>query len=57
MAIIAFGRPFSTTIRIGFSEQIDPSTGAFMGNFPQEFSHIGVIANGVNLARVKADPQ
>ncbi|MEV4219271.1 glycoside hydrolase family 15 protein [Nonomuraea sp. NPDC049725] len=32
-------------------EQIDPSTGAFMGNFPQAFSHIGVIASGVNLAR------
>lgn len=38
-----------------FSEQIDPSTGAFMGNFPQAFSHIGVIASGVNLARAKAD--
>jgi GH15 family glucan-1,4-alpha-glucosidase len=36
------------------SEQIDPSTGAFMGNFPQAFSHIGVIASGVNLARARA---
>nr|WP_269129107.1 glycoside hydrolase family 15 protein [Nonomuraea sp. K271] len=35
-------------------EQIDPSTGAFMGNFPQAFSHIGIIASGVNLARAKA---
>ncbi|WP_049563411.1 glycoside hydrolase family 15 protein [Nonomuraea sp. SBT364] len=35
-------------------EQIDPSTGTFMGNFPQAFSHIGVIASGVNLARAKA---
>jgi GH15 family glucan-1,4-alpha-glucosidase len=33
------------------SEQIDPSTGAFIGNFPQAFSHIGVIASGVTLAR------
>jgi GH15 family glucan-1,4-alpha-glucosidase len=33
-------------------EQIDPSTGAFLGNYPQAFSHIGVIASGVNLARV-----
>jgi GH15 family glucan-1,4-alpha-glucosidase len=32
-------------------EQIDPSTGAFSGNFPQAFSHIGVIAAGVTLAR------
>ncbi|MUL41460.1 glycoside hydrolase family 15 protein [Streptomonospora sp. PA3] len=36
------------------SEQIDPSTGDFMGNFPQAFSHIGVVASGVNLARAKA---
>jgi GH15 family glucan-1,4-alpha-glucosidase len=35
-------------------EQIDPSTGAFMGNFPQAFSHIGIIASGVNLVRAKA---
>jgi GH15 family glucan-1,4-alpha-glucosidase len=33
------------------SEQIDPSTGELVGNFPQAFSHIGVIASGVNLAR------
>ncbi len=31
-------------------EQIDPSTGEFFGNFPQAFSHIGVIAAGVTLA-------
>jgi GH15 family glucan-1,4-alpha-glucosidase len=35
-------------------EQIDPATGTFMGNFPQAFSHIGLIASGVNLARAKA---
>jgi len=33
-----------------FPEQINPSTGEFMGNFPQAFSHIGVISSGVNLA-------
>ncbi len=32
-------------------EQIDPSTGAFLGNYPQAFSHIGVISSGVTLAR------
>jgi len=32
-------------------EQIDPATGGFIGNFPQAFSHIGVIASGVTLAR------
>ncbi|MFD2766423.1 glycoside hydrolase family 15 protein [Micromonospora eburnea] len=38
------------------SEQIDPGTGAFIGNFPQAFSHIGIIASGVSLARAAADP-
>ncbi|MGH9027208.1 MAG: glycoside hydrolase family 15 protein [Acidimicrobiia bacterium] len=32
-------------------EQIDPTTGSFVGNFPQAFSHIGVIASGVALTR------
>jgi len=32
-------------------EQIDPSSGEFCGNFPQAFSHIGVISAGVTLAR------
>ncbi|MEU1892839.1 glycoside hydrolase family 15 protein [Streptomyces pristinaespiralis] len=36
------------------SEQIHPSTGAFVGNFPQAFSHIGIIASGVNLGRARA---
>lgn len=36
------------------SEQIDPSTGELTGNFPQAFSHIGVIASGVTLARARA---
>ena len=33
-------------------EEIDPTTGAFLGNFPQAFSHVGVISSGVNLARL-----
>jgi alpha,alpha-trehalase len=35
-------------------EQIDPASGGFCGNFPQAFSHIGVIAAGVRLARAPA---
>jgi GH15 family glucan-1,4-alpha-glucosidase len=38
-------------------EEIDPSTGAFLGNYPQAFSHIGVIASGVNLARLMKNNQ
>ena len=33
-------------------EQIDPATGAFLGNYPQAFSHIGVISSGVNLSKL-----
>jgi GH15 family glucan-1,4-alpha-glucosidase len=32
-------------------EQIDPSSGAFLGNFPQAFSHVGLISSAVNLSR------
>jgi GH15 family glucan-1,4-alpha-glucosidase len=33
-----------------FSEEIDPVSGAFLGNFPQALSHIGAISAGFNLA-------
>lgn len=36
------------------SEEIDPTTGAFLGNFPQAFSHVGVVTSGWNLARAAA---
>ena len=32
-------------------EQIDPGSGAFLGNYPQAFSHLGLISSAVNLAR------
>lgn len=36
-------------------EQIDPGSGAFLGNFPQAFSHVGLISSGVNLARLTSE--
>ncbi|MEX2446294.1 MAG: glycoside hydrolase family 15 protein [Dehalococcoidia bacterium] len=31
-------------------EQIDPGSGMYLGNYPQAFSHIGLISSGINLA-------
>jgi GH15 family glucan-1,4-alpha-glucosidase len=36
-----------------FAEQLDPYTGAHLGNFPQAFSHIGVINSAVYLAEAE----
>jgi GH15 family glucan-1,4-alpha-glucosidase len=38
------------------AEEIDPVSGAFLGNFPQAFSHVGVISSGWNLARAELAP-
>jgi len=32
------------------SEEYDPQTGRFLGNFPQAFSHVGLINTACNLA-------
>ena len=33
-----------------FAEEIDPESGALRGNFPQAFTHMGIINNAVRLA-------
>ena len=35
-----------------FAEMIDPSSGGFLGNFPQAYSHVGLIHTARNLDRV-----
>ena len=35
------------------AEEVDPGSGAFLGNFPQAFSHVGVVSSGWALARAQ----
>jgi GH15 family glucan-1,4-alpha-glucosidase len=46
-----FERMASLANHVGlFSEQIDPATGAHLGNFPQAFTHLGLINSALYLA-------
>ena len=38
-----------------YAEQIDPATGAHLGNFPQAFSHLGIINLIINYARATGE--
>ena len=33
------------------AQEVDPATGELLGNFPQAFSHVGLISAAVNLQR------
>jgi GH15 family glucan-1,4-alpha-glucosidase len=36
-----------------YAEQMDPETGVFLGNFPQAYSHVGVVNSALYLARAE----
>ncbi len=38
------------------SEEYDPKAGRQLGNFPQAFSHIGLVNTALNLSRAKSGP-
>jgi GH15 family glucan-1,4-alpha-glucosidase len=38
-----------------FSEMLDPRTGEFLGNFPQAYSHVGLIHTAMNLSRALSE--
>lgn len=38
-----------------FAEEIDPSSGAFLGNFPQAFTHVGLVGAALAIRRAERD--
>jgi GH15 family glucan-1,4-alpha-glucosidase len=47
-----FGKLLSRCNDVGLlAEEIDPASGRMLGNFPQAYSHVGLINCALNLSR------
>ncbi|MDD3216574.1 MAG: glycoside hydrolase family 15 protein [Methanoculleus sp.] len=52
-----FSRMVDRANHVGlYPEQFDPATGAFLGNFPQAFTHIGLINSALYIAYAEGKP-
>jgi GH15 family glucan-1,4-alpha-glucosidase len=57
-AIALFERVLSTRNDVGLlAEEYDPAAKRLLGNFPQAFSHVGVINTARNLTRAAGPAQ
>lgn len=53
----SFERACSCANDVGlFSEEVDPRSGALLGNFPQAFTHIGLVSAAKEIARARGRP-
>jgi len=46
--LLSFGSPLGL-----FSEEVDPRSGALLGNFPQAFTHLALVGAAVNIERAR----